>query len=169
MKLKQAKTFTLIELLVVVAIIGILASMLLPSILKARKSAQNAVCLNNVKSLGTATQLLLVDGDDRVNAGHYPPAFGWTHDLSPFLGGKQITGSNGSGPAKFWQCPAPGRTTWPLPLLAKRVSYGMNYHLNKLGAGRTKSQHSILSPSETLLIGETWGKGDDDHRPKFHR
>ena len=46
------KKFTLIELLVVVAIIGILMSMLLPSLSKAREAGKNAVCINNQKQIG---------------------------------------------------------------------------------------------------------------------
>ncbi|NQZ60317.1 MAG: type II secretion system protein [Lentisphaeraceae bacterium] len=47
MSSKNSSSFTLIELLVVVAIIGILMSMLLPSIMKAKKASQTAVCINN--------------------------------------------------------------------------------------------------------------------------
>ena len=49
--------FTLIELLVVMAVVGILVSILLPSLSNARQEAQRALCLSNYKQVSILVEL----------------------------------------------------------------------------------------------------------------
>ena len=65
-RVPTGRAFTLIELLVVVAIIGLLAGLLLPTLAGAKARAYKVACLSNLKQFGAAFHLYAGDHDDRV-------------------------------------------------------------------------------------------------------
>lgn len=61
------KGFTLLEIMIAVMIIGLLAAMATPAVLKARDRAQRGVCLDNQRSLNQALELRLFEHPDQEN------------------------------------------------------------------------------------------------------
>ena len=70
---QNRKAFTLVELLVVIGIIALLISILLPSLSKARSSAMNIKCANNLRSMG---QIFFVYANS--NRSYFPCGIGPT-------------------------------------------------------------------------------------------
>jgi prepilin-type N-terminal cleavage/methylation domain-containing protein len=63
---RASRGFTLIELLTVIAIIGILAAIMIPTVSAVRESGRNAVCQSNLRQLGIAFQLYLAEHKDTI-------------------------------------------------------------------------------------------------------
>ncbi len=62
--MSRRRAFTLVELLVVIAIIAILAALIFPVFARAKGSARQTQCINNMKQVGTAIDLYMGDYDD---------------------------------------------------------------------------------------------------------
>ena len=108
--MKPRHAFSLIELLVVIAIISLLASILVPSLNRAKDLAKRVSCMANLRSIGLATIMYVSDNN------RYVPGQGQRYQyiqqnhpvyvqLTPRKHGGDTTESYLPG-AKVWCCPA---------------------------------------------------------------
>ena len=167
----RVSAFTLIELLVVMGVIGILSSLLLPTLIQAKRKAQRIQCVSNLHQHGLALHVLLSEYHS------YPTGRGTNTDGAPgmFWAEQLERGALGvpNPPKDFyfkgvWVCPS-------TPRYPELNDYGYNLYgsaslgndTNALGLqGHWISGHEsvkpiaeseVISPADMVAIGDGGG------------
>jgi len=173
-KCNHTSAFTLIELLVVIAIIAVLASLLLPTLGKAKASGKRAACVSNCRQWALA--LSMYEDEQRS----YPPSSGHSFDWTVGIGwNPPVTPDfwwNVTLPyyrnTNIWLCPA-SRSGELTNIYGQYPEYGLNCgHVITNGAwagwnainglGQVSflepkvTSSDVAVPAETLFVGDTW-------------
>lgn len=147
---QKRNAFTLVELLITVAIIGVLASMLLPIASKMMQSGKQVQCANNLRQIGMMTRNYLNDHE-----GKFPQMWSWMTELADY--------SPETTPA--FHCPC---DVMPRPDVPKNRwrSYGINPLIHNFQGGCPAypgaeintpiNINRIFLPSKVFYLAETF-------------
>jgi hypothetical protein len=166
---------------VVIAIIGILASLLLPSLAKAKEKGQRIACLNNLRQISLFMQFYTDDNRD-VFPAHRNHGLD-TADATPSLTnwwGTTIVGY-AEGRSNLFRCPAikgkrfDNGVPWEWAFDCHKVGYGINsfflslwpYSEGSVTVGNIRfdtrawfKRSAIVNPANNFLMGDSMPKRD---------
>ena len=155
--------FTLIELLVVLAIIGILASLLLPALGRAKDKAKATRCLGNLRQWNIALALYLHENNDAIprrGQGVKPLVEldrpdAWFNALPPLVGMKtyETLATNGVAPKpgdpSVFVCPTAHPTEH-----SNFLSYAMNFYLSPTSRPTPHRLPEIPRPASLAFMAD---------------
>lgn len=152
----KRKEFTILELLIVIAVIGILITLLIPSLSKAKEAGMSAVCKSNLSQCGTAIYsytkdwnqfIPAYDGVGKDNGG--ADASDWKVMLFPYLG----LSKDSDKKDPVFACPM----AVEIKGMNKKYTDGLAY-TKESGRFKKSTQVQLLtveSPSESLFMSDT--------------
>ena len=172
----QDRLFTLIELLVVVAIVGIMVSILLPSLSKARDKGYQAVCTSNIKQVGLASQMYIADNNgwymgNFKDSTNFSDDSSWHYKLRTSLGLTMGEGNKGQYKEKIpnvLQCPKEPLAYKPNSVrtyssyqFTRRRGNNANNHPGVVVSNYEggKNQGTISDPGQTVAATEQHQRG----------
>ena len=166
---KMNNKFTLVELLVVVSIIGILVSILMPSLQGARSKSESKVCLSNLKQMGVGVVGYARDNNNKMVPawiGDYWNCRTWDDWIGDYMGRVLSnkhkkkewlkTSHNDSPVNKVFLCPT---DKIPLPdntsfTDGQRRTYNINYSWSKGVAWRESEVFMTQIANDTMVFSE---------------
>ncbi|QOV92041.1 type II secretion system protein [Humisphaera borealis] len=165
------QAFTLVELLVVIGIIGLLVSILLPAVNRAREAAKTTVCASNLRQIGVAMNAYILDQrtlpPGKADAGGtiWPKGIFWSSHL---VATKFISAPTGPGASKdhIFHCPSGSdedftfsgfsatsprdpqnrgfiRVPEPSAAAAVQTWYALNCQVAENGGGKTSASNAV--------------------------
>ena len=155
---------TLIELLVVIGIIGVLISMLIPSLQRSMRLAASTVCMHNLKVIGDGLFMYRVENDgwvptslaeppeESVTASAHREA--WFQRLFPTYLSEPKAMTCPRDPYRFRLLEAPGGLA--NPRAGDLASYGLNSFILNAAGGKLADldRHRPARPLDTILVAD---------------
>lgn len=164
---RRAAAFTLIELMLVIAIIGMMVSLLLPSLQGARVEAWRTVCLGNERMIGMGFANYLHDYNNAypywdpaatpMGPGTYlswPAAtdFSWMMAIQPYMGQYKVGDT-----VPYFRCPSnPWKPFATNAQFAPACTYGMNAMTFPQSYGSTSGADPYTNPSAYIETRKVW-------------
>lgn len=159
LRFSRSRAFTLIELLTVIAIIGILAAILIPTVGKVRQTAKNARCISSVREWGRVIMFHATDNKGNYTIYGRNGRYWYDAGTSPYTQYFQQSGQAATRNVRTCPVSPPPGGAIPTDYFICRGS--INGAINSFAPADKIPLHKARYPSQLLLMLDGVENGQD--------